>query len=53
MEDLFYLEISKRSKQFYYREIIDCIDILLNYKQRSDINFIRNTSQSAQEKYMY
>ena len=41
MEDLFYLEISKLSKQFYYREIIGCIDILLNYKQQSDINFIK------------
>ncbi len=47
MEALFYLEINKLSKLFYYREIIGCIDILLNYKQQSDINFIRNTSQSA------
>lgn len=44
MEALFYLEISKLSKLFYYREIIGCIDILLNYKQQSDINFIKNTS---------
>ncbi len=41
MEALFYLEINKLLKLFYYQEIISCIDILLNYKQRSDINLIR------------
>lgn len=41
MKALFYLEINKLLKLFYYQEIISCIDILLNYKQRSDINLIR------------